>query len=282
MEASAKTVEDGLSLLDRVKSLPPLPTVAMKILRQFGDQFIDGNKVADIIAQDPVITARLIGLANSAYFAPRVPVTDMRAVVTRVLGTDNVRTLALGLAAGQLFDVSRCKGFDSSEFWVRSLNTAARCRNLANAVTGLLDEDRDSAYALGLCHELGALAYAYLEPELISTLLDEYPEEIDEQLEQHFGVNRSALTCTLSVHWQMPAVFVRVYSERSGLDKSRMTLLLETAAEADRLTADADEPWLQQQADRLGLNVDALASAIDTSSQELRTVATAKILRFTP
>lgn len=280
METIARPLESGPNLLDRVASLPPLPTVAMKILRQFGDEFIDGNKVADIVAQDPAITGRLIGLANSAYFSPRVPVTEMRTVVTRVLGTDSVRTLALGLAAGQLFDVRRCHAFDSCAFWVRALNIATRCRALAGIVPNLLDEDRDSAYALGLCSELGWLAYAYLEPELVDSLLSECPDELDERLEKKFGVSRAALTCTLAVHWQMPAVFIRAYAERQGSDRSTMTSILDTAAAADDRGDALDEKWLARQAAVLGIDTSKLAKALDTSSQELRTVATAKILRF--
>ena len=158
-----------------VRMLPPLPTVAVDIMSKLGDEFIDGNEVADVVAQDPAICARLISLANSAYFALRTPVCDMREVVNRVLGADTVRSMALALASQRVLDTKDCPAFDIREFWRVALGTAAAAKRIAAVVDEVSPVERDSAYAMGLCHDLGLMALVCLEPVRMQQALEGDP-----------------------------------------------------------------------------------------------------------
>ncbi|MEO0997574.1 MAG: HDOD domain-containing protein, partial [Pseudomonadota bacterium] len=178
-----------------VSSLPPLPDVGMRILRKFGDEFIDGNEVAAVIERDPAICARLIGLANSAYFNLTRPAADMRDIVNRVLGVDTVRSLAFALATQQAFDTSRCPAFDARRYWRSALMTGDSCSRIASVVDDLTEEQRDLAYVFGLCHNLGLLALACVEPERLSGVLARRVDEaepLNEGIAAEFGFDCAA------------------------------------------------------------------------------------------
>ena len=98
MTAAMSTNDTTVRIAESVKALPPLPATAHEILTCFGDEFIDARKVASVVEGDPGICAKLLGLANSAYFGLAEPVNDIAEAISRVLGVDTVRSLVLAMA----------------------------------------------------------------------------------------------------------------------------------------------------------------------------------------
>ncbi len=216
--AQVASTLDALELAQTIKALPPLPTVAHEILQRFGDEFIDGNEVADIVGRDPAISARLIALSNSAYFGLPEPVTEMRDVVNRVLGPDTVRSIAFALATERNFNLTVCDGFDARVYWQRALSVAASAQRIAAVVEDLSDDGRNFAYIAGLCHSLGLMALAGSYPEQTSAALsraDGSAGSVDHELTQTFGVTAATMTHALAEHWKMPDVIVEAYRKRA-------------------------------------------------------------------
>lgn len=285
MRVNTAESSDLGGLVASVNALPPLPTVALKIVDRLGDEFIDGNEIADIVEQDPGITGKLLGVANSAYFSLREPATEMRDVVNRVLGAEHVRTLAFGLATAQIFDARRCPLFDASEFWQRALLAASFCWRVAALTESLSEQERGSAFILGLCHRLGLLALAYLKPEALNAVLEKRPEsrELPTMLHDAFGESVEGLTASLARHWKMPEIITQVYDETAAeLDDANagpLTRVLATAAgavehevsrPADPDFADAAwEEWLTARADALDVDPERLAKALKASNAML-------------
>lgn len=205
------------SLVQNIQSLPPLPAVAMRIIERLGDEYVDGNEIADIVSDDPAIAGRLIGLANSAFFGLVSPVFEMREVVNRVLGAENVRSLAFALATQQAFDTRRCQAFDARSFWERSLRIATYCKKVVALSSDLSDDERELAFILGLCQSLGFLVLAFLQPERLNTLLvsNDSADESDlpVAIRDEFGESLDALTAALAGHWQMPQLICKAYGD---------------------------------------------------------------------
>ncbi len=233
-------------LLDRLQRLPPLPEVAHEIIQRLDDEFIDGNTVADIVEKDPAISARLIGLANSAYFGLREPVSNMRDVVNRVLGTNTVRTLSFALATQQLFDSQSCQAFDTHVFWTRCLTCGLVCRQLASVTPNLSEPDREFAYLLGLCHNLGLMALVHLRPKELNSALENPmdSDDLDHALQNSLGLTPPHVTWVLSQNWQLPKPICAAYENRAnGCHKSHRTLsvLLEASIHLSRPLMDSDQ-----------------------------------------
>ena len=272
MKVSAAT-DTVTSTEDRAKAitaLPPLPATAQEILTCFGDEFIDAQKVTSIVAGDPGICAKLLGLANSAYFGLSEPVTSMAEVISRVLGVDTVRSLALAMAMQRSFDSKRCPHFDAQRFWVRSLTTAECCKRLASADANSTDEIKDVAYSAGLCHNLGLMALAHTQPDRTDAALALHGENTGENLgvllESHCGTSHRAMTAQLASHWSLPESMVEAYAYRVSPNTSPATglasILAAAALSIEHAGADVETTdEFRSLAGALGMSVEDLQKA---------------------
>ena len=257
------------SLAESIRMLPPLPDVAREILERLGDEFIDGNEIADIVARDPGISARLMALANSAYFGLPSPVTDMREVVNRVLGPDTVRSLAFALASERSFDLNQCRSFNPRRFWHRALSSASAAKRISAVVDDLVDEQRGFAYVAGLCHSLGLLVLACRYPEETSRALDQYAgddeNEFDEVIREQFGLSMSEVTFALARHWKMPDVIVDAYrcrAERRAAD-DLLSSVINAAIKSARHIEKADEQAASEEASAAPAGAEVAADGLD-------------------
>src|SRR5690606_30817792 len=112
---------DAAMRLRQLQSLAPLPVVAQKLLQDLEREDLSLAQLAGVIEMDPALTARLMGLSNSAYFAGSTPATSVVDAVGRVLGLDLVKNLALGVVLGGAFDTGRCSAFHAEEFWFKAV-----------------------------------------------------------------------------------------------------------------------------------------------------------------
>ena len=82
--------------------LPTLPAIALKVRRAADDPDINLNAMADVISQDPSLSARMIKISNSSYLGRAVKVTSAQQAVTRI-GLRQIKNIATALAMEQLF-----------------------------------------------------------------------------------------------------------------------------------------------------------------------------------
>lgn len=82
--------------------LPTLPAIALKVRKAADDPNINLNAMADVVGQDPSLSARMMKIANSAYLGRSVKVASTTQAVTRI-GLSQVKNIATALAMEQLF-----------------------------------------------------------------------------------------------------------------------------------------------------------------------------------
>lgn len=146
--------------------LPSLPQVLMNSLKELRKEEFDLAKVTQFLEADPLVTARVLRLANSAAYAARQPTVTIAGAVGRVGGLA-LRPFLTELAAEQVFasknsEINKaCRGL-----WQHSVATAMVARDLAAKVFRLGHGDiAESAYMAGLLHDIG-------KPILAAVLLD--------------------------------------------------------------------------------------------------------------
>jgi len=139
--------------------LPALPAAALKCIRLLKDPDLSLKTAAAAIEQDPVLTASLIRLCNSAALATREPVKSVLLAVTK-LGTAKLKTFLFEASANQLFEsrderIARgCRAL-----WEHSVAVAILAKDVvAFANAG----DPDDAYLGGLLHDVGKPVVASL------------------------------------------------------------------------------------------------------------------------
>lgn len=198
----------------RIKHLPPLSPTATRLLEVVADPEVDVDCLSGIICQDPGLSARILGLANSAYFGQSSPINTVREAIIRVLGLNMVKSLALGIAVAGAFDTSACKDFDLHGYWHTALGTALLSRLLAERITPVQRPDADSVYLCGLLHNLGTLFLAHVLPESLSRVYAQWQKQpaLDlRSLEQEYlETDHLQAGEWLARRWHLPDAVIQV------------------------------------------------------------------------
>jgi HD-like signal output (HDOD) protein len=148
-------------------TLPTLPEVALKVRDAVESEQSSANQIADIIATDAALSARLLQVANSPLYRGRVTIDNLQMAVAR-LGVRLVRSLVVSLIMQQIFQAtSDLLDAKFRQVWEQSVEIAALSRVLAANTDHL---DKEQAMLAGLIHNIGALpilAFAENHDELL-------------------------------------------------------------------------------------------------------------------
>ena len=141
-------------VIDKVKSLPTLPDVIHKVLSLVQGEDATAKTLGDLIAYDQAISARLLKVANSAYYGfMREIATVQHAIVA--LGFREVKSLVLGIT---VFDAMKQSGQETSimreQFWMHSVGCALAGQIICKKVEGV---DADIAFTSSILHDIGKL-----------------------------------------------------------------------------------------------------------------------------
>ena len=131
-----------------IGSLPPPPRVYIELTQLLRDPDSSNNEIAEVLAQDPAIAAKVLRLCNSAYFSGGRVITDFRAAVTR-LGHQQISRLVL---ATETFGAIQSAGsVDREALQDRALRTSRVAGRL------LAGASAELAATAGLLAEVGLL-----------------------------------------------------------------------------------------------------------------------------
>lgn len=193
-----------------VQSIPPLPVTAAALLKLAGDPDVEIGDLARAIERDPGLTARLIGIANSVFYAPRRTVVNVHDAIVHVLGLNLVRNMAFGMAVTGALSTDACRRFDLTEYWLIALGTADLASGLARSASPPRSADPDATYLVGLLHNLGELLMAHLWPTKFDAALrltaDGTSGSLEEAERALMGIDHWAAGAFLARHWQLPAI----------------------------------------------------------------------------
>lgn len=138
------------SLVDQPNKLPTIPKVAQQLIESFSSEDVTIDEIARQLAADPALSAKLLRLANSAYFHVSRTIGTVDDAL-RMLGFVMVRNLVLG--NGMVAAFRNTPGIDLQQFWRYNLYTACASRWLASTA----EANGDLVFTLGLMHGIGQL-----------------------------------------------------------------------------------------------------------------------------
>ena len=141
-----------------IRDLPTLPVIAQKVLTLADDDAASAERLTAIISSDQSLSAKVLALANSAYYGYRGKIGTIRQAVI-VIGTNMLKQLSLSvLVCGT---VGR-DGKKRTEFWLHSFATATASSLIAKR-TGI--RDGDLAFMGGLLHDIGKIVIETYFPD---------------------------------------------------------------------------------------------------------------------
>ncbi|MGE0599840.1 MAG: HDOD domain-containing protein [Dehalococcoidia bacterium] len=157
--------KDANELLNRVDDLPPLPAVAAKVMGMAEDDRTSAMDLAQVLATDQALTAKLIRISNSAYYGFARRISTVREAVV-MLGFKQVRQVSVGASMMNTFKRSGLNdGFDLDLFWGHSVGVAVAAEALAKKTLGAKPED---AFTAGILHDIGRLVLRQVLPHEFS------------------------------------------------------------------------------------------------------------------
>jgi len=134
-------------------SFPTTAQMALRVREALSDPDCSIATAARLIRAEPLLAARIVGLANSALY-PRSAkiITDLSAAITRV-GFSVARSLATALVLRQMASASADPAHRrlADLLWDHTTHMAALASVLARRVTG---QDPDAALFAGLVHSV--------------------------------------------------------------------------------------------------------------------------------
>ena len=195
-----------------LKQLPPLSATAARLLESLSNDNFSLSTLSGIISQDPGITARILGVANSAYFGQTKPIHSVEEAIIRVLGLNMVKSLAFSIAVSGVFEADKCQRFNLERYWFQSLATAAMAREICRHLQTESQVELDGVYLAGLLFDIGTLVLVHLFPEdynQVITRLSETDGADRLQLEEdQLGINSLQAGAWLADRWHLPSVVV--------------------------------------------------------------------------
>ncbi len=148
--------------------MPEFPAIATKVLRVLSHDDASVREISDFIRADAALSAGLLRVANSALYAVPAPVTSIQSALIR-MGFDEVKRFILTFSA-QNFLQTPVRLDLLRGLWRHSLACAWITEDLAGACS--LPQGRDSAYTVGLLHDIGRLGLFVLHPREYAALVE--------------------------------------------------------------------------------------------------------------
>ncbi len=238
---SAAEKEAVNRITEAVKDIPLLPVTGTQLTSALSDPSISAQKVAAIISRDPVVAAKTLRLANSAYYGIPNRITTLNHAIS-MLGVDSIRQMVFSF---YFLDMTALKGsntgFEIERFWRHSMASAflaeAVARRLSFQMVGTAE-----AYLAGLVHDLGKYLLFRYDRNLFAQARQSARENLSSQVESEvrvFGTDHAALGGWLAERWNLPLSLIesaRMHHRQSG-DCINKELVAITMA-ADRLAID--------------------------------------------
>ncbi|MEA2109576.1 MAG: response regulator [Pseudomonadota bacterium] len=191
-----------LEVVNTIDQLPTLPTIYHKIMDLI-EQNTDFDKIVAVVEKDPAITAKVLQVANSAYFRSSTASLKRAAVF---IGLMNLKDIVLGCS---VLEALGCRGlgkFSVESLWEHFVRSNGLVHNLYERIHDeKVDETCGSA---GLLYDVGLLVLLRYFPEKFKEILARCRQHADLSLvaaeEAVMGVNHAQLGAYVLSWWNLP------------------------------------------------------------------------------
>ncbi|NHZ35502.1 HDOD domain-containing protein [Massilia rubra] len=191
------------ALLQNPNALPSAPKVVAELISSFDDPDVAVEEVARKLSLDPVLSAKLLRLANSAYYHVSRRIGNVGDAV-RMLGFVTVRTLVI--SSGLVGSFKTVPGLDLKRFWRYSLHTAVAAKWIAKQIGA----NTDLAFTIGMMHGIGQL--------VMHAGVAQQARELDQTVGPYdngriaaeralFGYDFGMVGAELALRWKFPDLF---------------------------------------------------------------------------
>lgn len=212
MSATIASSETALTRILNSKNLPTLPVIASKLLVLTAEEDATLTGIAELIAQDMALSAKVLRVANSSFYSFPQQIGTINQAVS-ILGINAVRSLVLSFSFLTIGKQQKNSSFDLQQFWERSLVEAVGTKLIIEQTN---DSDPEEAFTGGLLQNIGYLILAVTMPTEYSAYQEQSSKLTSDKnggpsqaalldLErQHFGITHPEAGYAVAQSWGLP------------------------------------------------------------------------------
>ncbi|MBI3417899.1 MAG: HDOD domain-containing protein [Verrucomicrobia bacterium] len=201
--------ETAQRLLAGVRKLPSPPNLYFQVVKELQSPDASLERTGDLVAQDPMMSAKLLQLVNSAVFGLQLQVGHPAEAVM-YLGAETTKSLILLAHTFSYFDEVKAAGFSIDQLWRHSLQSA----KFAQWIAELESDDpniESQSFTAGVVHDLGKLILAANLPEKFGdalALARQQGLQLWEAERDLFGTTHAEIGACLLGIWGLPMPIV--------------------------------------------------------------------------
>jgi putative nucleotidyltransferase with HDIG domain len=191
------TVRSVRARIERLETLPAIPTVVRKLLETFENPRTSLREIGGFIAQDPVLAARILRVVNSPIYGFPGRISSITQALL-LLGLNVARGLLLGVSVLELMQKSI----------VGLMEHSVGCAIVAKIIArkkGLKDPEEVSVAAL--LHDIGKVFLNLKFPDAYRQAIREADERgvlVLQTEKQCFGVTHAEVAAWVGKKWNFP------------------------------------------------------------------------------
>ncbi len=267
-----------------IEKMPSISPVFNKLTEMARNLETDSREMVKVIMLDPVLTAKVIKLVNSAFYGLKNPVHSLADAIL-FLGVNTVKNLAMSTAVMDKILVNQKDApLDPEAFWKHCLATAVGSKMLAR-ITHIESIDQEIYFLAGLLHDLGKVLFIQAVPDLYRVVIQRNREKqqaiyLDER--EELGVSHAQAGGVLARKWKMDQLLVEVMEchhepEAANSDNPILKLVVVANNLCKQNGLSGGDPCIDPAAEvilqSLGLESGVLQPIIDQLPQELEKAA---------
>lgn len=265
------------ALVQSAYQLQPLAPSAARLAEIMGQVDPDFGAIVEVISYDPVLTMRLLRVANSAASSAKRTIATVKEAVVR-LGQGAALCLAIGSCARPLMNQAiPGYAFSGGELWRHSVS-AALAAEVAQSFCRV--PGPPESFTAALLHDIGKLVLGpFLTPDLCALLHRAVAEGGMESFQAEtevLSVHHGELGGVIAQHWKLPERIVQgiIHHHDPEVEDEPICHVVHLAnATAHRLeareTTDREAAHLARTRDRLGLTQESFETLCATVGSRL-------------
>lgn len=178
------------------------------ILSLISDPAARSSDLIRLIELDPPLTAKILRVANSSYYATSKTISDIQQALIWI-GFDTLKEIILTQKMSELYrgGTPVC-GYSRLQLWRHSLGVALLAKTIYRREFG---EKGNNAYAAGLMHDIGVIVEDQLlhrEFMHLVRILEDTPQHLTDGEISCFGYDHGLVGKGLAENWNFPAELI--------------------------------------------------------------------------
>jgi putative nucleotidyltransferase with HDIG domain len=153
--------------IQEIETLPSPDFILQKIVDTANNPAASAKDLNEVASKDPGFVAKILKLANSAYYGLPRNVTKLTEAIM-ILGFKTVRNMAMSIFTGKEFFSFEPENLDMKEFWKHSV-VVATVGELTAEIIGY--SNKEELFMCGLLHDIGKSVQGVLFPNLFDSII---------------------------------------------------------------------------------------------------------------